>query len=663
MRLYMLCMLVASCYAFVAYDCMHANSNVSVVSLIDVDECQVKNDDQIKTKTIAIQVIQEKDWINIHIYHCKINVVKLISYCGMHSHTSMVDAGIQSYLHDVDHTECLTIHNSKSLVIERGLISGLKHNSTSSHSLTLAGTVNPSGECKGVTYVDSKSRYQNVIVTASIEISLKDYYSMVEIKSKSVVFNDGTNCDLSSLHCIHPVYGSTTWKESDVDDCNKHSRDVIYEGVARVTSDTGDMKPNALINVHQGTSLFSLQLKSPVFSCYQKGFTTDHNRVIVLERPAYGFYFEKKVIDPRNIDLTMYMNSKLSYVFGHIDVVIKELYKDLTQRDCELERMTLYNKLNVARYHPHTLGNLIDNEPGYMSVVAGEVMYVTKCQMVSVQVRKVHSCFNNLPILYNNKSLFMEPFSRIIMNTSMEIPCSPVTPPMYRVEQNWYTMNPFMSKAFNPNVIKPKMSPSSWKYENLHDLMVSGIYSADSMDKYREFMNFPLVRLEANSFITAKLTHSSAYIDSDMNGIDLIGMDTIRNTGKELIKDLLGWASSIGIFGGFMWIIIMCYKIITKLCSTAVNGITLYNVFGCGFFLLASVMTSCTHYLLAFKQRKNGRDEENQEQHTLHDCNDMSHQENDIQMTGVSSTKQITTASSMVRHSLYPSVHLDSPPL
>lgn len=604
-------MVPVPCNAFRAYDCLHMNSNFSTVSLADVEHCPSRNDQSIILSNHQIQIVQEKEWSYLHVYHCSVNVIKNIHYCGMHSHISSVHTGLQSYLHDVSKSDCMGMISNGQILLEGHLISGLKSNSSMNHHITLAGIITDSGQCEGTSYIYAGKQYQSAIVQATIEINLKDYNTVFEISSQTINFNDGTVCPYDEGECIHPVHGNTFWESSQMEDCGMKSRDVLYEGPSTVSGTSKDMQINSVLSVNKGTSLFSLIIKGYNHVCHQRAYSTDHARIYIIKRESYGYYFQPSIINPRDVNLALYMNSKISYAVHHIEMEIKELYRELTSRDCEIERKGLINKLSIVRHHPMSFGNIMNDKPGYYNVIAGEILYTVKCQAVDVKYRKSNICTAHLPVTYANQSMYMEPVARILTNTSYEVPCSPLTPPGYHMSGQWYSFSPKPQLISNPSVISPTMKDGSLKYRSIQGLMTSGLYDNDVMTRFQQFISFPMIKTEANSYVASKLTNSDVYESSIMDSFYLFDERALERMGDKIKGNLFKTISIFGSLAGSIWGIIMLYKIVSKIISMVINSLSLYKMFGCTKHLWASPINSMTQYILHFNQPKDMPDENN----------------------------------------------------
>lgn len=118
-----------------------------------------------------------------------------------------------------------------------------------------------------------------------------------------------------------------------------------------------------------------------------------------------------------NIDLFTYVNSKFVYVERHIQTQISQLYTDVLKQRCDLERQVMKNALSLATQTPDDFAYQIMKEPGYMAILSGEVVHITKCTPVEVKVQHSKECYQQLPVLKENDTYFLAPRTHILLKT------------------------------------------------------------------------------------------------------------------------------------------------------------------------------------------------------------------------------------------------------
>ena len=90
-------------------------------------------------------------------------------------------------------------------------ISKLKVNGTSFHSVTLAGSVKPNGNCTGTHFSDPYGIWNNVEVQAIFKITLQEHYATIHLNSNKIQLGSGIICTLSDTYCTDVEYAQTFW--------------------------------------------------------------------------------------------------------------------------------------------------------------------------------------------------------------------------------------------------------------------------------------------------------------------------------------------------------------------------------------------------------------------------------------------------------------------
>lgn len=73
-----------------------------------------------------------------------------------------------------------------------------------------------------------------------------------------------------------------------------------------------------------------------------------------------------------NLDIFSYTNSKFVYVEKHVKTQLTQLYRDIMEQKCALERQILQNALFLASIAPDEMAFRIMKGPGYIAVTIPE---------------------------------------------------------------------------------------------------------------------------------------------------------------------------------------------------------------------------------------------------------------------------------------------------
>ena len=103
-----------------------------------------------------------------------------------------------------------------------------------------------------------------------------------------------------------------------------------------------------------------------------------------------------KRLEVQNMDIFSYINSKFVHVKKHIRIEFIRQYHDVLTQRYLLEQQVFRNILTLATHAPDNLAYHLIKRPGYMSMIAGEVVHVIQCIPVEVKYRKTDECYLEL---------------------------------------------------------------------------------------------------------------------------------------------------------------------------------------------------------------------------------------------------------------------------
>ncbi|KOC58953.1 hypothetical protein WH47_00965 [Habropoda laboriosa] len=584
------------CKALIAYDCAGRSLNIATFSLTNIGNCEIPSS-QPHTENQFIQLLQRTEYTNTRTIQCKIKMDRIIYYCGMHSHISAVQGGQREYLMDVTNELCNQLHKTGQVQFSAtDMITGLKANSTTTRSLALAGTLTLDGQCTGAQYSDPFGTWNNVVVQASITITLRSFYAPIRIKTSQVILPSGRHCLVTEEYCEDTEGEATFWTTTSEDNCHFNRYDVLYEGTA-----TKIVPPNSTI----GTTIYSLTSDDITFAltttssqtlCGYVLLKTEHPKLFILATSKGNTFKSKEKIEVNNLDLLTYVNSKFVYVERHIKTQITELYTNIVHQKCVLEQQVLRNALALANVQPEELALAIMKQPGYMAVTAGEVVHLIKCIPVETIIRHTESCYKEPPVTVRNASLFIKPKSRILTRTAMPKECNELLPTMFEIHGNWYKLGPKPTETLTPPTIRPLTTPT-WNYKNPTNLATSGIYSQQQIDELRDHILFPIekpatLNIMAHGAMGGVIPQGTIHLD---NLLDEAAIKRITESTARKIWDLFTTFGSIS--AGCMGIYLTC-RIIKLILDTLINGYALHAVYGWSVHLLSAMWDSLAQFLI-----------------------------------------------------------------
>ena len=296
-----------------------------------------------------------------------------------------------------------------------------------------------------------------------------------------------------------------------------------------------------------------------------------------------------------DIDILSYVNSKFVYVEKHIKRQINALYMDVIAKKCALERKVLGNTLSIGAQKPEEFALRLKGRPGYIGILAGEVIYVAKCTPTLVDQRETKDCFNELPVSRNGEALFLTPRTRILTNIAVKIPCDEKFPPVCFINDQYVKFLPVREIAETPNILKPEIN-LDLKYNETKFIIRAGIYTPRIAQLIKERTMFPIEQMAVLS--TVALGMLGRDVPDQLSIVPFLENEEVEGVltktwGKVWGKFLIFGTASAGIMG--LYII---GRIVKFILDTGIHALTLYEIYGFSFHLLGAVWDSVTQLLL-----------------------------------------------------------------
>ena len=396
------------------------------------------------------------------------------------------------------------------------------------------------------------------------------------------------------------------------DNCNFNRYSVLYEGYA-----------NRIVNEHYGSDdeakiIYTLSTKEITFALTQSNhqvlcgytlFRTQHPKLFIVQLRKDDSFANKGRIAVENLDIFAYVNSKFVYVEKHIYTQINQLYHDVLMQRCTLEQQVLRNSLTIATQLPDEFAYHLMKGPGYMAVVAGEVVHIVKCIPTEIKIRKTKECYLQLPITRGNQSLILSSRTHIIMKGGVQVDCNPIIPLMYRLDESWYRLTPAPIEAMFPTIMNPMTKPT-WKYVQPGSLATSGIYTEEDLNNLRDHIMFPAERTAVLNTI-ARGVSGQPTLHQGISLTNLLDEESLNkivdSTWNKMWSTFLTFGTaSAGILGVFL-----IARGIKLAIDTIIHGYALHTIYGWSLYLLGSIWDSVTNLLLHLGRQQTSRPRSN----------------------------------------------------
>jgi hypothetical protein len=81
---------------------------------------------------------------------------------------------------------------------------------------------------------------------------------------------------------------------------------------------------------------------------------------------------------------------------------------------------------------------------------SGAVAYVTRCNLVEVLPQVSNNRTEEIPVTWNNTSLYVNPISYVIKSAASPTRCNNIAPPRWKIAGRWYSAYPSIRECAPP---------------------------------------------------------------------------------------------------------------------------------------------------------------------------------------------------------------------
>nr|XP_023026000.1 uncharacterized protein LOC111514008 [Leptinotarsa decemlineata] len=578
--------------SLIAYDCDDKATEISAISIRDVAECP-ETQTAYQSESGKVSVLQRDEISFQHVWSCLIEVTRVIMHCGMHSHSSIVSGGILNYVNRIGADECRNAHRYRSLIIHHQKIGDLAANGTTTASLTLEGLVNADGSCEGTTYHENGQSWKSIIILATVKIRLMDYEAKIKLDENEIVLTGNVVCPYLKGYCFDPSVGEAMWETNPLRTC-EDKLSLLYSGQADKI--INQITTERLIVVENNAKVFAVTLIKRVNVCNMELWQTEHPRIIVAEETSQYFNLKPKVdILPHNADLMAYVNSKFLYVEQAYNRKIDQLYTDTAHRRCLTQREILRTRLLLAPLAPSTLSQLVKENGGYIGRVLGEILYIMRCIPRTVEIYRTNKCYNELPIVVNNRTKFMAPVTRIIQEHAEEVDCNGLMPPLYFIDDQWIGLTPYPIEKHAPEELSPEVE-TKLNFYPIQPVGALGIYTQEEIKSAQRIIAFGNERKAVENIIVRRVAGLET-TGQGFSTVNLFDIEEMEKLAHNTMQQIWGWFTDIGLFMSGLMGFYAVFRIIKYALGVVLNGIHIYQTVGCGVMILASLWNTLTMWV------------------------------------------------------------------
>jgi len=600
--------LIKPAFSFPAYDCSNKNIVYDTISLSEIKDCQVPTEN-ITINNVEIQVIQERKYKEIEINQCLVTVSHFIFRCGK-TFDQFSKHSINDEIIEISREDCKTLLRTNSYVYrstnQNHKFSKLKRNFLNSIPFTSHGSVSGTGECiPGIPLTINGVSYDRPVISSIIKIIYKYEKATKSLKDGKIVLPLGIECNFGDLSCFDINNGMTYWEAlTENFGCNTNEEyDILYQGYADeiISKNGGTNKVYYQFSLN-GHSFQVLSINEKV-SCNLKFILTEHPKLMIVKRFSnYPFKFNyNPQIYEKNINLQLFYDVKLAIAMTKTKTSVEQLFHEMMSLRCNFRRESMFRFLTLARLSPTEFSYDFFQKPGFSAVVSGEVAYIIKCQIVEVSFREEDNCYNHIPVYQNNRSRYVNPRTKILSDVGEIVPCSNLMAPMFYLDGGWYKLlSRQLISAVKPKIIDPYDSVE-WKFPEVNEIINSGIYSEDQMNKLQDIIMRPVESKAISTRFQSALKGDSVLPTGYSIENTIETEKFLEKTGKKLVEKMSDLTLGLSYWGGLLsgvFFFLGVLSLIIKIINTFLNVKKLHAIVGCSAVLFCSIFDAVVSWIM-----------------------------------------------------------------
>ena len=582
--------------SLLGYNCTADDIVVTEFSLLNDEQCPDFKELAVQEK-IAIQLVQRREYKYVHVYAMRVVRLLQVKRCDGFPVTHEISQRVLT----LSTQQVMNAYQHNQFKDEYVVLGDLNFNGTKNWQGNLAGWSDEFGYCGGETIHLHGLSYPDALLSAVYEITLLDGLATVNLGLDQVKVLDGTTCKYSDKHCVSLTVGDVVWETSPTDDmCTSETYPVLFDGEALISRypATSVTEAKQIITLKSDEFAFSLVLTEGTFLCQQVAFSTEHPALFIVVISRLGLrYFKRHPLHPFDINSNVYRDSKFIFVERHLQRQLTQLNNNAMTQICKLELQILANLRATAMIDPTQFGYAYKKQPGYSSLVRGEVLYLIQCVPVQVYWRHTGVCYQEIPVTYLNYSCFLNPRTRILTHFSEELQCNSFYPVKFKIQDTWVAMTPNVVRSTPPHSLTLGINLTAWKYDPVD--MTLGIYSLQDLERQRAAVLLPM----EYTAITRTIAANAGGFSTKRQGLNMLNMldpDQFKQVVIGYWEEVANSFKVFGAYSGGIIMIIIIYRALVQACQGSIHFAAVKKIFGFGAGLLACVCPALANLILIY---------------------------------------------------------------
>lgn len=206
--------------------------------------------------------------------------------------------------------------------------------------------------------------------------------------------------------------------------------------------------------------------------------------LFIVESPSDNMFPNIQQIEVQDLDMFLYINAKFLLTERNTINKIKQIYHEISVRECELEREILRGALRNVRDDPELFAQDVMKAPGYYAVIAGAVIHIVKCKPIKTTIRPTKERSQEIPVTYNNQSYYLTSDAYTLVRKGTPIECNPLLPIGQEIDNKFYYFTPEPMLYPFPEALNPHND--TYRFTRTNNSIEEGLYDQNNIKNLRD---------------------------------------------------------------------------------------------------------------------------------------------------------------------------------
>lgn len=587
----------ATVYAFRAFDCNHDNATTVALDLTEPEQCPDPVDAYEPPEQMKVQVFQMDRRRELHAINCKATVTREVTHCGVGSLSYSTQPVEWEKSLEISPSLCRSMQHPKSTFKFDGQEFSAGIPQLIRYQYYSYGNVTEDGYCETTTFTRNGIKYTGAYEQTFLTLSILTVKGMANPDTNEVVFDNGVRAPLADLAVTDDEMGLMLWRHVSTK-CEEELSHV-FTGNATVHYSKDEEDHGTLVVINDRNRVAGLVLKESTTVCGHHCYRTQIDQVFACLLREKDAMMPTVAFKVETDQARVSMHTQIGFQHVEMQMTVMDRLRYVQGRVCEVERKTAFNKLQnlSGDRNPHALLDTFGK--GHRVVTAGAVAYVTRCIPVEVVRTDWANCTEEIPVRLGNATVFADAFSKVLQTYPTEVVCDEVTPIMWNIHGDWFCSSPSVTPCTAP--LKLKLNASAFHYPTLGSGLGLSLYSLDQRRRHQRSME----RGSSRRAVVAKFANDMRDRQGDPSddrlhhgsGRFYVAADPFMVTNLAAligltVSPIFRWFGDAGVMAfGALTIISLCNYVL----STLMRMWQIYQVRGCGIFLLAGLWAATAH--------------------------------------------------------------------